>query len=67
MSRGIGGAAFKHHNIVFKSQLKNTQVRHFWPEIEAFLLFCEILQKDKFEGDDFKYGNSSLIILPKIS
>ena len=63
--RGGRGDDFKYHHIVFKSSLKNTQVRHFWSEIEAFVLFSEILQIEKFEGDDFKYGNSFFIIVPK--
>ena len=41
-----------------KFQLKNTQIRHFWCQIQPFWFFCEILQLDKFKGADFNYGNS---------
>ena len=45
--------------IVFlKFQLKNTQIRNFLSQIQAFLFFREILQLEKFEGADFKYENS---------
>ena len=45
---------FKYDNIFFKFQPKNTQIRHFWVQIQVFSLFHEILQLDKFEGADFK-------------
>ena len=37
--------------------IKNTQIRHFWSQIQAFLFFREILQLDKCEGVDLKYDN----------
>ena len=43
--------------VFFKFQPKNTLIRHFWSQIQAFSLFHEILQLDKFKGADFKYGN----------
>ena len=50
--------------IVFlKSLPKNTQIRHFWSQIQVFLFFRKILQLDKFEGADFKYDNSIFKIL----
>ena len=39
-------------------QPKNTQIRNFWSQLQAFLFFHEILQLDKFEGADFKCDNS---------
>ena len=36
--------------------VKNTQISHFGSEIEAFLFFHEVLQREKFEITDFKYG-----------
>ena len=42
----------------FKFQLKNTQIRHFWSQILAFLFSHEVLQLDRFEGADFKFCNS---------
>ena len=52
--------------IVFlKFQLKNTQIRHFWSQIQAFSLFHDILQLEKFEGADFKYDNSFIKFQPK--
>ena len=38
-----------------KLQPKNTQIRHFWSQIQAFLFFRKILRFNKFEGEDFKY------------
>ena len=44
--------------IVFLKFLpKNTQGRHFLSQIQAFSLFQDILQLDKFEGADFKLDN----------
>ena len=44
--------------IVFLKFLpKNTQGRHFLSQIQAFSLFQDILQLDKFEGADFKFDN----------
>ena len=37
--------------------VKNNQIRLFLFQIEAFLVFCEIFQLDKFECADFKYEN----------
>ena len=34
----IRGADFKHDNSFVKSQLKNTQIKHFWLQIKAFIL-----------------------------
>ena len=48
---------------LFKFQPKNTQIRHFWSQVYAFLFFHEILQLDKFEVADFKCG-SSLFKIP---
>ena len=36
---------------------KNTQIRHFWSQIQEFLVFLRNLELDKFEGADFKYDN----------
>ena len=46
--------------VFFKFQLKNTQIRHFCPQIQTFLFFCEILKLAKLEGADFKCDNSFL-------
>ena len=51
------GTDFKHDNIVFKLQPKNTQIRHFWSQIKSFSFFHKILQLGKFEDADFKYDN----------
>ena len=48
---------FKYDNSIFKFQPKNTQIRHFWFQIHAFLFLDKILSLDKFEGADFKYEN----------
>ena len=37
--------------------VKNTKIRNFWSQFQAFSLFHDILQVDKFEGADFKYEN----------
>ena len=37
--------------------VKNTQKRHRWSQMEAFLFFRETSQFDKFEDDDISYGN----------
>ena len=60
------GAEFKYSNSFFTILyqkcpnkaffVKNTQISHFGSEIEAFLFFHEVLQRDKFEITDFKYG-----------
>ena len=67
------GADFKYDNSIFKILaqkypnkaflVKNTQIRHFWSQIQVFLFFRKILQLDKFEGADFKYDNSIFKIL----
>ena len=67
------GADFKYDNSIFKIVgekypikaflVKNTQIRHFWSQIQVFLFFRKILQLDKFEGADFKYDNSIFKIL----
>ena len=45
--------------IVFlKFQPQNSQIRHFWSQFQAFLLFHDILLLDKFKGAGFKYDNS---------
>ena len=41
-------------------QSKNTQIRHFWSQIQAFSFFRKILQLGRFEGADFNYGNTFL-------
>ena len=46
--------AQKYPNRVFL--VKNTQIRHFWSQIQAFLIFRKILLSDKFEGAVFKCG-----------
>ena len=71
------GADFKYHNGIFKILaqkypnkaflVKNTQIRHFWFQIQALLFFREILQSDKFEGADFKYDNIVFKFQPKIT
>ena len=61
----INGADFKYDNIIFKFQPKNTQIKHFWFQIKAYLVpnsgifvfFRQILQLEKFEGADIKYDN----------
>ena len=42
---------------------QNTQIRHFWSQIYAFLFFRENLQIGIFEGADFKSNNSFFLIL----
>ena len=51
--------------IFLKFQPKNTQIRHFWSQIQTFSFFPEILQFDKFKGADFKYDNRFLKFLPQ--
>ena len=36
-------------------QPQNTKLWHLWCQIQAFELFHNILQLDKFKGSDFKY------------
>ena len=55
--------AQKYPNTAFL--VKNTQARHFWPQIETFLFFREILKLNKFEGTDFKYDNIVFKFQPK--
>ena len=62
----VEGTDFKYGNIVFKFQPQITQIRHFWCQLQAFLLFHEILQLGKFEGGHFEYDNSSLKLQPHI-
>ena len=41
-------------------------MRDFWSQKQAFLLFHEIFQLDKFEGTDLKYDNFFFVkFLPK--
>ena len=47
--------AQKYPNTVFL--VKNTQIRHFQSQIQAFLFLRKIQELDKFEGADFKYDN----------
>ena len=71
----LQGADFKYDNSIFKILaqkyinkaflVKNMQISHFCSQIQAFLFFRDILQLDKFEGADFKYGNSFQILAPK--
>ena len=53
----------KYQNRVFL--FKNTQIRPFWFQFQTFSLFHDILQLDKFEGADFKYGNIAFKFQPK--
>ena len=67
------GAEFKYSNSFFTilSQkcpnkalfVKNTQKSHFGSEIQAFLFFHEVLQRDKFDSSDFKYDTSVFKVL----
>ena len=43
--------------VFLKFQTKNTQIRHRQSKIQAFSIFRETLQFDKFEDDDFKYDH----------
>ena len=53
-------------SIVFlKFQPKNTQIRHFWSQIQAFLFLQKSLQLHQFEGADFKYDSSCLKFYPE--
>ena len=40
-------------------------MRHFWSQTQAFLLFQEVSQLDKFEGAKFKYNNIIFKFHPK--
>ena len=44
--RQIEAAGFKDDNIIFKFHPQNTQIRHFWSRIKAFLFLHKILQLD---------------------
>ena len=55
----IEGVDFKYDNSFFKSQPKNTQIRHF---VLKFLFLHKTLQQYKFKDTDFNFLNSS----PKI-
>ena len=44
---------------------KNTQINHFWSQIQAFLFFRKILKLEKFEDAAFKYDNIVLKFQPK--
>ena len=49
------GAGFKYNNIIFKSQPKNTQMRHFWSHIlRTFIFYTELCDK----------GNSRALMVP---
>ena len=61
----LEGVDFKYDNTFFEFQSKNTQIRHFWSQIEGFSLWHEILQSGKFEDADFKYENSIFKIQSK--
>ena len=55
---------------ISKSFLKKIQPKIykqdiFWAQIQAFLLFHDILQLDKFQGADFKYDNILFTFQPK--
>ena len=50
---------------VFKIATQNTQIRHFWFQLEDFLFLQECLQVDQLEGADFKYNNNFSKTLPK--
>ena len=44
--------------IILKKFYQNsTQKRHIWSQIYEFLFLFKVLQFDKYEGADFKYGN----------
>ena len=51
--------------VFIKLQPKNTQIRHFCSQIQAFSFFHEISHFDKFEGAGFKYDTSFLKFQPK--
>ena len=40
-------------------------MRHFWSQTQAFLLFQEVSQLDKFEGAKFKYNDILFKFYPK--
>ena len=44
---------------------KNTQINHFWSQIQAFLFFRKILKLEKFEDAAFKYDNIVFKFQPK--
>ena len=44
---------------------KYTQIRHFWSKFQSNLYFRKILQINKFEVADFRYGSSFFKIQPK--
>ena len=48
------GADFKYDKYCFQIPAQNTQIKHFWSQLRAFLFFHEILQLDKVEGPNFK-------------
>ena len=48
-----------------RSKVPKYEISHFWSQLQPFLLFCEILKLDKFEGADFKYDNSFFKFQPK--
>ena len=51
--------------LYLNSSPRNTQIRHFWSRIQAFWLFSEYLQIDRFEGTYFKYDNGLFKVLAK--
>ena len=59
------GADFKHDNIIFKFQSKNTWITHFWTQILGFL-FRPNFALNKFEGVNFQYDNGAFKFQPKI-
>ena len=50
-------ADFKYDNSYLKFYPKNTQIGHFWCQIQEISFLHEILQLNKFEGADFKHDN----------
>ena len=64
------GADFKYDKIVFKLKEKNTQIKHFWFQVQTFFFFAKLCSQtslmvlistmtvlDKFHGADFNYDN----------
>ena len=61
----IPGCCFKIRQYFLKNLPKDTLIRHFQSQIQAFLFFRKVFQIDKFEGANSKYENSFLKFQPK--
>ena len=59
------GPDFKYDKIIFKFQSKNTQIRHFWSQIQGFLFLHRTLQEYKFKDADVKYDNNIFKFQPQ--